>query len=477
MSLLVASGTNNTTDLTIAGGAARASLYDASGNLLTKADNVGSAGALGLPVMGVDHDILRMIEVSRSGRIEPPNRRLLFAEYCEGATLNGQRWTTTASTMTAAQAGTTGITLNSGAITTTGTGVALSSKWLHMRLATMPLAFRMRAKSTAVANQEWLAGLFFQNTLNALNNFQSTDSGAMWKFGTDGSIKPSLVVGGTEVALGSDVASAVGSNNCDYHVVLDDDRAIYQVFKSSDGSLISRQVLKLADTAIRMITATHVYTYVRLRNNTAPASAGQLFVSEIETCTLEMNNVVIWDQQLAENAMAATINPTTYAQAQQFGNSAAPSSATLSNTASSYSTLGGLYQFAALAGANTDYCLFGFQVPLPYRLKIKGVHISAWNTGAANAATPATMLMWGLGLNGASANLGTGGFIRRLLGQTTIPISAAIGAAAPDIDVPFPEPLTCEGGLFLSIILRVVAGAATASQIIQGLVDIRGVFE
>ena len=100
-----------------------------------------------------------------------------------------------------------------------------------------------------------------------------------------------------------------------------------------------------------------------------------------------------------------------------------------------------------------------------------------WNTGAANAATPATMCFWGLGLNGASANLSTGGHIRRTIGQTTIPINAAIGANANDIDVSYAEPLVCEPGTNFAIILRVVTGAATASQVIAGCVDVRGVFE
>jgi len=46
-----------------------------------------------------------------------------------------------------------------------------------------------------------------------------------------------------------------------------------------------------------------------------------------------------------------------------YANSAAPASATLSNTAAGYTTLGGQFQFAAVAGAETDYALFAYTVP------------------------------------------------------------------------------------------------------------------
>lgn len=460
--------------------AARVELYDANGNPISYADasDVGSSTRGGL-VMGVDHDTVRAIEVSRFGRIEVPNRRVLLADPAEGTTINTQRWTSTATTMTATQAAASGITLNGSAITTINTGIALSSRYQHLRMASQPMHSRARTRSTLVANQEGMIGLFFQATLSATAGPTANDSGAFWKWGTDASIKPSLVYNGAEVSLGTDVAGSLNSANYyDFHVLLDDDRAVFQVFNSATGLLVNRQTLKLAVTGPRMLAATHVYTYMRVRNaGSAPATPGQLIVDEIETCTLETGHNHPWMAQLAENTLGAAINPTAYTQAQQFGNSAAPGSAALSNTVAAYTTLGGLWQFAAVAGAATDYVLFSYQIPTPYTLKITGVHVAAWNTGAANAATPATMMMWGLGLNGSVASLASGAHIRRLIGQTTIPASAAIGASAQDVEAYFEQPLICYPGTHLAIILRIVAGAATASQVPQGFVDVRGVFE
>lgn len=468
-----------TTELNGANGAGRALLYDAAGNAIVYADTDTPTTPRGLLVFGQDHDQVRPIDVSRWGRLEVPNRRILFIDDIEGATLNTQKWTSTATTMTSSQSATNGILLNASAITTINTGIALSSRFQLPRLATGPLHWRKRIRSTLVANQEGMAGLFFQATLSGTATVTGSDSGFFWKWGTDGTVKPAYVFNGVEVSLGSDITGFISSTNYyDYHIVLDDDRAIFQVFNSATGAVISKQIIKLAVTAQRALAVTHLYCYARVRNSgSVPASAGQMFFNEVEVAQIELRDSVPADVRLSETGLTTSYSPTVYTQLTQFANSAAPASATLSNTAAGYTTLGGLWQFAALAGANTDYCLFGFAVPAPYRLKIKGVHVAAWNTGAANAATPATMMLWGLGLNGASANLATGGHIRRLVGQTTIPISAAIGANANDIDVTYSEPLICEPGTTLAIILRVVAGAATVSQVIQGMVDVRGVFE
>ena len=218
--------------------------------------------------------------------------------------------------------------------------------------------------------------------------------------------------------------------------------------------------------------------WLRVRNTgVAPASAGNLFVSEVEVDQLDILHGLRLDDQLSGAAQAILYSPTAFTQSAAFANSAAPASAVLSNTAAGYATLGGLWQFAAVATAATDFCLFGFAVPAPYRLKLTGVTITCYNTGAANAATPATTMLWGLGVNGASANLATGAHIRRALGTTSIPISAAIGAEGSALHIDFETPIYCEPGTTLAVIMRVVAGAATASQIIAGTCNFAGAFE
>jgi hypothetical protein len=173
-----------------------------------------------------------------------------------------------------------------------------------------------------------------------------------------------------------------------------------------------------------------------------------------------------------------------------YANSAAPASATLSNTAAGYTTLGGQFQFAAVAGAETDYALFAYQVPAPSaaaagkNLVIRGVRIETANTGAAVGAT-ATLLQWGLGVGSTAVSLATADSAtagtrapRRIpLGLQSFPAASSIGTIAPDIDVNLDAPLYVAAGTFVHIILKMPVGLATASQVIRGTVMINGFWE
>lgn len=171
-----------------------------------------------------------------------------------------------------------------------------------------------------------------------------------------------------------------------------------------------------------------------------------------------------------------------------YANSAAPVSATLSNTTAGYTTLGGQFQFAAVAGAETDYALFGFQVPAATtavtgrNLVIRGVWIDSVNTGAANGAT-ATVLQWSLGAGATAVSLaqadGAAARARAVvpLGYQAYAAAAPIGSSPPRIDINLDAPIVVEPASFVHIILKVPVGLATASQIIRGVVGFNGYFE
>lgn len=173
---------------------------------------------------------------------------------------------------------------------------------------------------------------------------------------------------------------------------------------------------------------------------------------------------------------------TTLDQLANHANSTSPTSATLSNTAAGYAKLGGRYQFAAVAGAATDFALFAYQVPSTGRLFITGVRIDAMVTGAANATT-ATILDWGLGLNSTAVSLATTdsgstyGPRRVPLGTMACLASAAIGSLFTDpINVTFPTPLVIEPSRYIHVILQIPVGTATSSEVIRGDVAFNGYF-
>jgi len=171
-------------------------------------------------------------------------------------------------------------------------------------------------------------------------------------------------------------------------------------------------------------------------------------------------------------------------------NSASPLNATLSNTAAGYANLGGQFQFVAPAGGETDYALFGYQVPagtslIPAKsLIIRGIRIETFNMGAAVATTP-TLLQWSLGIGSSavslvtvdSATAGTRASRRLSLGIQSLPVASPIGFAAVPVDVNLDSPIMVEAGTFVHIILKIPVGTATASQIVRGIVSLNGFFE
>jgi hypothetical protein len=177
------------------------------------------------------------------------------------------------------------------------------------------------------------------------------------------------------------------------------------------------------------------------------------------------------------DASASTLD-----QLANHANSTSPSSATLSNTAAGYTKLGGRYQFAAVAGAATDYALFAYQVPSTRTLFITSVRIDAMVTGAANATT-ATILDWALGVNSTAVSLATTdsgstyGPRRIPLGMMAVEATTAIGVPFKNpIEVAFPSPLAIKPSRYLHVILQIPVGTATASEVIRGDVMFNGYF-
>lgn len=231
---------------------------------------------------------------------------------------------------------------------------------------------------------------------------------------------------------------------------------------------------------------------LREYNSSATGLAQRMEVASIGVSALDLQMNRLWATTMAGMGNAAVSVPDGVAAAQiaNYANSAAPASATLSNTAAGYTTLGGQWQFAAVAGAETDYALFAYQVPagaanVPGKtLMVRGLRIEAFNMGAVVAGTP-TLLQWAIGFGSTavslatadSATAGTRASRRIAVGVQSIPVGAAIGAAATPIDINLDAPILVETGTFIHIILKMPVGTATASQIVRGTCFINAYFE
>lgn len=217
----------------------------------------------------------------------------------------------------------------------------------------------------------------------------------------------------------------------------------------------------------------------------------QAKIANYAIATQDIDNNRLWATNKAGQGLSSIVYPSGGAAGitANYANSAAPASATLSNTTAGYSTLGGQFQFVAPAGAATDYALFAFLNTVPTtgitgrNLIIRGVWIDTWVTGAASATTP-TLLQWAIGVGSTAVSLATtDGAATRLpkrlaLGAQSIAVGTAIGGMAnQSVDTNLDAPLVVEPGTYLHIILKIPVGTATASEVIQGIVGINGYWE
>jgi len=460
--------------LTIDPGAkgARAVLYDADGNpvcLLNKLSESGISKA-GLPIGGWNDGNFRIARTDRIGSLGTTWHNTMFHEPVEGATLNSSAWVNTNTTFVTAQTA-TGINLNNTALTTANAVTTFISLKQFLKTQRTPLAVRFRARISTVANSVAELGFGLPSGTTAIAN------GAYWQFTTGGAVQPVLTINGTDITGTNVAGSLTGTNYYTFDIIADDDSVKFTIQDSNTGIVLSEQELTVPLGQSRLWAVTHLPIFCRVYNGAiAPASAPVFLLTDAYVSALDANRNKPWAHALASMGKTALYSPTAFTQTQQFANSAAPASATLSNTAAGYTTLGGLFQFAAIAGAATDYLLFSFTVPSPYQLVVTGLSIDAWNTGAAVATTP-TLMVWGLGTNGTAANLNTGNFIRTPIGSQSLPIGAVVGANVQQIVRQFQTPVVCEAGRQFAVILRMPIGTATASQIVQGSVSIDGYFE
>lgn len=204
----------------------------------------------------------------------------------------------------------------------------------------------------------------------------------------------------------------------------------------------------------------------------------------------DMENNRLWATVKAGCGLSGIYYPSgaTAGQTANNVNSTVPATATLSNTAAGYTTLGGSFVFAAVAGAETDYALFGFQVPVPAvgltgrSLIIRGVWIDCWNQVVAVATTP-TVMQWSLAVGSSAVSLATAdGAATRLpkrthVGVQSFPVGSVVGFMPPRVDCNLDSPLVAEPGTFVHVILRMPIGTATATETFRGAVGINSYWE
>lgn len=463
-------------------------LKDAAGGFIGKKHREAfTEDSEALVIAGKNDDVAMAVRTDRKGNLIIGNHIPEFSGFFEGATIHAQKWTATNTTFVPAQTTIGGYNFNSTNLTTASAVAILQTQRLFYRMQRTPMQIKQRLRHAMVTNgiADFGWGVPSGTTLIVPN-------GTCIRLLNSGQLVGVITYNSVEIAVGNIISRVASNGNTIggnlnmsnafytanyfvYDVIIDDDNAVFTVQDTGTGEIIGALSLLVPNNIQKMWGSTGLPVYNRVYNNGAPASSSTYILTDIQVLSTD-TNLNLDGSQLAGNlGMSAGRNPFTGVQLENHTNSAAPSSATLSNTAAGYTTLGGKFQFAAVAGAATDFALFGFTVPAGSRFLCEGIKISTMNTGAA-VATTASTLEWAMGFNSSAVSLATANIIRRQIGMQSFPVGAAIGAVAADIDIDFKTPEVVESARFLHVILTLNVGTATASQVIRGQVLIKGRF-
>lgn len=468
-------------NVTPVNGALPALLYDANGGVLVQTDRaqITPGATSGIPSMGFEFQTARVNRCSPDGSLRTTADGLLLYDAVEGAAVDTNKWVQTLTTMTIVQAAGV-ITFNGGSSVAINVGAQqLSNRWFA-KILRSPLIFRSTQRHTQHFNGNLIEQGFGSPTTAITNNLVN---GAVWRKDGTGQYVPVLIFNGSEV-LGTPISNATWLTSVaptDYFVFeifLTDSYAKFSAYTLT-GTLISEQTISYGTTVLGF-TQTHLQACNRTYNAAATGTAVQLLLSNCAVYKLDDNTTR--DVSTVQAAMAYNqgSSPTAYTQLSNYANSAAPASAVLANTTAGYVNLGGQFQFAAVAGAETDYALFGLAIPIPYHFYFRGIRIETWNTVVPVATTP-TLMQWGMAFNSSAVSLATAAPyspMRFAIGAQTFAVGAAVGAKA---DAPVywqpAEPICVMPGKFIHVILKMPLGTATATEIFRGTCAIDGYFE
>jgi hypothetical protein len=455
--------------------AGRIEPFDSAGNSLSKTQGQANLTTQGGILTAVNNDSnARLSRGDRFGGTASALHQPLFMPDLEGTTINAAHWIATLTTTTMTQV--TGLITVTGVSTATTGGMLVSNKkFKKSSRALMQAKTRMAPRAFPNTIEEWGYGIPPTQTTVQIPN------GAFFRLDEAGVLKGVFALAGADVnTVALPVAGFSASTNTNYFtydILLDDDEARFIVQDTSTELIVAEGTIRLPLGASRIWADSHLPVFYRQFNlaTTAGGIPTMLISDPWMVTVLDANYLMPAPALFSSAGLSLGHNPQSGAQLLQWVNSAEPASATLSNTVAGYNALHGKWQFAAPAGAPTDYLLFALTTPLnSHQLVITDIIIDAWNTGAASATTP-TLLEWFVAYNGTAASLATATHIREYVGSQSFPVAAAIGQMADrSIQRTFNTPIVNDAGKFFGIAVRIPVGTATASQVVAGAIALRG---
>lgn len=433
---------------------------------------------------------LKQLEASEDYRLRTGMDTSMFNLSFEGTVVAQAHIQQNLTSFTVAQASGF-ITLNSGNSTTSAQGGNIRTYRTFPLFGSYSTYFELwlrEANPTATnAVSEWGAGYFSGVTATPLDGvfFRRTSSGQLKAVMNFNGVETEETI--TEANIpGRDGVGNFAATECNHYVItLHNDSVEYWI----NYTLVSK--IECPATQGSPSSSAALPLTWRVYNSGTASAARRIEVGYINCSQGEMQMQKPWSHVIAGSGGGAyQVQPgTASGQTANWANSAAPASATLSNTAAGYTTLGGQYQFVANATNETDWALFGYTNPAgTATLAGKTLYITKVRIGemvvTGAAAVNATSFFWAAGCGSTAVSLATADAAatvapRRVsLGSHHFIAAAAVGVYAPGFSVDFERsPLVVPAGTFFHIIVKQLNGAATASLIWRGTVNVIGYFE
>lgn len=428
--------------------------------------------------------LLRPMDVSQDYRLRTGIDKISWQDTFNHAVLNNAKYIGITSTMTVTIAGGF-LNLNAGNAVALGNVARVQTFKTFSAFNTYPIYVDLKAKfnNTLQTNSVIEFGLGIAATT-------ATPTDGIFFRAIGGQLNAVLNNAGSEVTA-ANIFTPVAGHVYHFAISIGQDRCAFWV----NENIVA--VIDVPNGLGSPCNSNALPLLLRNYNSGAVASAIQFNVAQLGITIGDMDSGKDWGTTMVTNGQSSISAPDGQAavaagtQTANMVNITAPASATLANATAGYATLGGQFQFAAVAGAETDYALFAYLNPaatsaIPGKnLIITGVKIDTFNTVAA-VATTATVLQWSIGVGGTAVTLLTADSVtagtraaRRLgLGVQNMIVGTPVGGmATPTIDTKFTSPLLVEPGSYCHIILKMPIATATATEIIRGLVTVIGYWE
>ena len=465
---------------------------DASGNLKVSLPNVPAQ--IGSVRMMCENDagditgevLLRSPEVSQDYRLRVGVDTLLFTDTFNATAQNTGNWKHTFTTMTMTQSAGF-LNINAAGTSTVASNSAFLQTWRYFPLlGTAPLSVEFTGQITALpgANEIFLAGLGV-----AVAAAEPVD-GCWWELssnGLNGVIRyNSGVTAKTELVSAANLSGMPLHTNAKYVMVVGERGIDWWI----DDVLYGVTEIPSANGQPFMTTALPVFLQ-KYNSGTVGSSPNMIIkVGDVSVLLSDLNANTTWANQMSSCGLGMQgLNGGTMGNPQvQWANTALPTAAAATNTTAALGAfLGGIFQMNAPATSATDVIVASYQNPLggvnqtPRTMKLRGIKIDCVNAVAAVATTASTFavaLAWGASaLSLATAE--TASFAnntakaRRIqpLGVISFPVGAAIGAMATPLQFDFEAPIVVNPGEFVQVIVKILVGTATATEVFQWIVS------